>query len=61
MPKFGTKMPYLGIFGLEFQKNYCHIWNHHPQICLFAKFYGKTTMPEFGTNNAEFMHFCAKI
>ena len=21
----GPKMPYLGIFGQEFQKNYCHI------------------------------------
>ena len=24
MPEFGTKMPYLGIFGQEFSKNYCH-------------------------------------
>ena len=22
---FGPKMPYLGIFGLEFEKNCCHI------------------------------------
>ena len=27
-------MPYLGIFGLQFEKNCCHIWNPHPQICL---------------------------
>ena len=23
----GTKMPYLGIFGLAFKKKYCHILN----------------------------------
>ena len=43
MPKFGTKnalfgyfwpkMLYLGNFGQEFKKKYCHIWNQHPQIC----------------------------
>ena len=48
MPRFGTKnalfgyfwpkMSYLGIFEQEFQKSYCHIWNQHHQICLFAKF-----------------------
>ena len=31
-------MPYFGIFGLEFEKNYCHIWNQHPQNCLIANF-----------------------
>ena len=31
-------MPYLGIFGLEFEKNCSHIWNQHPQICLIANF-----------------------
>ena len=46
-PEFGTKnalfgcfwqkMPYLGIFGQEFKKYHCDIWNQHPQICLFAK------------------------
>ena len=48
MPKFGSKntlfryfsprMPYLDIFREELKKKYCHIWNHHPQTCLFAKF-----------------------
>ena len=33
--EISTKMPYLDIFGQEFWKNYCHIWNLHPQICLF--------------------------
>ena len=62
MPKFGTKnvllgyfwqkIPYLGIFWQEFKKDYCHIWNQHPQICQFAKFHEKTEIPEFGTKNA---------
>ena len=52
MPKFGTKNDLLGIFdqecviwvflGKNVLKNYCHIWNQHPQICLFAKFHEKT-------------------
>ena len=62
MPKFGAKnvlfgyfwpkMPYLGIFGQEFQKYYCHIWNQDPQICLIVKFCKKTKIPNFGTKNA---------
>ena len=72
IPKFGTKnalleyfwpkMPYLGIFGQELKKkNYCHIWNQHPQICLFAKFHEKTKMPKFGTKKVWFMYFWAGI
>ena len=52
------KLPYLGIFGLEFENN-CHIWNQHPWICLNAKFYKK--MPKFGTNNVLFGYFGAGI
>ena len=37
MPKFGIKNV-LGIFGIELQKNYCHILDRQPQICLTAKF-----------------------
>ena len=55
------KMPYLGIFKQEFKKNYCQIWNQHPQICLFAKFHEKTKMPKFGTKNAWFVCFWAGI
>ena len=55
---FWQRMPYLGIFGQEFfLKNYCHIWNQHPQICPFAKFHGRTKMPKFGTKNAWFWYF----
>ena len=57
----GPKMPYLGNFGLEFKKCDCHIWNQHPQICLIAKFCGKTKclnlgpkMPYLGILGLEF-------
>ena len=43
---FNPKAPYLGIFGQELWKNYCHIWNQQPQTCLFAKFHQKTKMPD---------------
>ena len=71
MPKFGTKNDLLGIFdqecviwvflGKNVLKNYCHIWNQHPQICLFAKFHAKRKMPKFGTKNALFGYFWARI
>ena len=41
-------MPYFGIFGLEVGKNYCHIWNQHPQICLVANFAKKKKSLNFG-------------
>ena len=46
-------MPYLGIFGLEFEKNYCHIWNRHPRICLIALNLGPK-MPCLGIFGLEF-------
>ena len=49
---FWPRMPYLGIFGQEFYKNYCKIWNQHPRICTTAKFGWETKMPKFGTKNA---------
>ena len=33
MPKFGTKYALFGYFWIRILKNYCHIWNHHPQVC----------------------------
>ena len=50
-----------GIFGLEFEKKYCHIWNQHPRICLNAKFREKTKMPKFGSKSALFGYFYARI
>ena len=53
----GPKMPYLGIFGLEFSENYCHISNQHRRIYLIAKFRGKMKIPKFGTKNVFFGSF----
>ena len=58
----GPKMPDFGILGLEFEwKQYCHIWNQHPQICLIAKFCEKKSklnlrpkMPYMGYFGLEF-------
>ena len=33
MPKFGTKSALFGYFWARILKNYCHIWDQHPQIC----------------------------
>ena len=70
MPKFGTKITYMGIFdqkcliwvffGWRFKK-LCHIWNEHPQICLIAKFCRKTKMTKFGTKSTLFRYFWASI
>ena len=70
MPKSGTKTTllgyfwqktrYLGISVQDFLKNYSHVWNHHPPVCLIAKFWEKE-MPNFGTKNALFGCFCAWI
>ena len=59
MPKFGTKNALFGYFWDITLKNYCHIWNHHPQVCLFAKFHEETIIPKFATKNAWFMYFWA--
>ena len=44
----------LGPKMLEILKDYCHIWNQHPQICQTAKFLEKMKMSKFGTKNALF-------
>ena len=54
---FWPKIPYFCNFGQGFLKNYCHVWNQHPEIILFAKFQGKTKMPNFVTKNAWFGYF----
>ena len=57
----GLQMPYFGIFGPEFDKNYCHNWNKHSRICLIAHFGEETKMSQFGTKNALFGYFWARI
>ena len=42
-------------------KNYCHIWNQHPQIFLIAKFYQEKKMPKFATKYALFKYFWCRI
>ena len=54
MSKFGTKNALFGYFWARILKNYFHISNQHPQICLIAKFLEKVKMPKFGTKNALF-------
>ena len=69
MLKFGIKIPYLGnltqnplfeYFWTRSLKNYCHIWNQHPQICLTAKFCEKKCL-NLGQKNVLFAYFWAKI
>ena len=48
MLKFGIKNALFGYFWARILTNYCHIWNHHPQICQIAKFLLKRKMLKFG-------------
>ena len=48
----------MSIFGLEVED---YIWNHHPRICLIAKFCEKTKTPKFRIKNAFFEYFWARI
>ena len=50
----GPKIPYSGIFGLQFNKNYYQIFNQHTQICETIKFHPKRKKKKFGNKNALF-------
>ena len=50
-------MLYLGIFGLEISKYYCHIWDQHAQTCLFAKFHEKKKSLNLGTKMPDLCIF----
>ena len=52
---FFTKNALSGYLWATIFKDYCYIWNQHPQICLFAKF------RKFGTTNILFAYFWARI
>ena len=54
-------MAYLGIFGIEFEKNYFHIWNQHLRIGLITKFREIMKMAKFGTKNALFGMFALEF
>ena len=55
-------MPSLGILVRKVRKNFCHIWNQYPRICLISKFLKKTKkhvnlgsqMPYFGFFSSNF-------
>ena len=57
MPKFGTKMSCLSIFGLEYESNIVIFDIQHTRICLIAKFSEKMKMPNVGTKNTLFGYF----
>ena len=44
-----------------FWKIYCHIWNQHLWICLIAKYREIMKMPKFGTKNALYWYFLARV
>ena len=50
----GPKIPFLGIFELQFNKNYYQIFNQHTRICETKKFHSKQTNKKFGNKNALF-------
>ena len=58
---FLTKNALLSIFSARILKNYCHIWNQHPKIFLFAKFHEKAKLHKFGTRNALFGYVSDRI
>ena len=47
-------MPYLGIFGLEFENNFVIFEINDLEIFLIAYFCAKIKILEFGTKNALF-------
>ena len=53
-------MPYLIIFGLEFLKN-CDIWNQHLQTYQIANIGKNLKFTQFGSKNALFGYFWARI
>ena len=56
MPKFVTNALF-GYFLARISKNYCHIWNQHPRICLNANFGAKIKMLKSGTKHTWFGYF----
>ena len=42
----GPKILHLGIFGLQFSKNHCQIFNQHTLLCENIKFHAKSNKRE---------------
>ena len=45
------------MFWTGIWKKCCHIWNRHPQICLFAKLHEKAKMSKFWAQKCLFWMF----
>ena len=58
MLKFLTKSSLFGYVCDRILRSYCDIWNQHPQICLFAKFWGKRKTHENRIKSAIFEYLC---
>ena len=59
---FFIKTAVLGYFGARIiLKNFCHIWNQHPWICLIEKYCEIRKMSKFETKSALFGSFWARI
>ena len=54
-------MQYWGYFCARILKNYCHISNQYPPICLMAIFFEKAKVTKFGTKNAVIADFWTRI
>ena len=58
MLKSETKNVWFRYFWLGIWKKYCHIWNHHSQICLIANYCEIMKMHKFGTKSALTGYIC---
>ena len=54
-------MPYLGSFGLKFKNNIVEFEISSLEFVYFGKFREKMKMPKFGTKNALFGYFGARV
>ena len=61
----GPKIPYLGIFGLQFNKNYSQISNQYSRNCETTKFHPKKNKNKLRTKNTllslwagKFKNYC---
>ena len=51
----------LCVFWSRILKNYCHMWNQHPQICVISKFLEKRKMTKFWTKNVFLKYFWGEL
>ena len=49
-------MPYLGILGLQFNKNYYHVFNQHTRICETIKLHPTHTNTHTHTHAHTYTH-----